>query len=380
MKLRQAAATSDPRIRATLRAVGRYFGLSGRLCDAATLSAGHIHDTYVVTYVDAGRRRRFVHQRINQRVFRNPVQLMENVERVTDHLHARLGLERVPSQIVRHVLTLLHASDGRSYCIDDTGAYWRTYVYIEGACTQSTIDSTLVAQDAAAAFGRFVRLLADLPGSPLHETIPHFHDSPWYLEQLHRAVDADIRGLATTARAEIDFASENEQIVHMLAPSVRDTLPKRVVHNDTKVDNVLFDAASGEALCVIDLDTVMPGSVLYDFGDLVRSAASASREDARELDQVYVRLPIFEGLVQGYSDALLSLLTGEERDLLALAGKLVAFEVGIRFLTDYLQGDIYFKTRYSQHNLDRARNQFRLVRSMQKQESEMKAIIKRICG
>lgn len=360
-----------------LRAVGRRFGL-GRLCDAATLSAGHIHDTFLVTYADANRPRRFVHQRINQQVFRDPARLMENVERVTDHLHARLGLERVPSQTVRHALTLLRARDGRSYCIDDAGAYWRTYVYIEGACTHSTIDSPLVARDAAAAFGRFVRLLADLPGSRLHEIIPHFHDSARYLKRLHQAADADIYALATSARAEIDFAFENEQIAHMLASFPRDALPKRVVHSDTKIENVLFDAVSGEALCVIDLDTVMPGSVLYDFGDLVRSAASASREDTRELSQVYLRLPIFEGLVQGYGDALLSLLTEEERDLLALAGKLVAFEVGIRFLTDYLQGDIYFKTRYSQHNLDRARNQFKLVRSMQEQEPDMRAIVRRI--
>lgn len=379
MNLRQAAATSDPRIRATLHAVGRCFELRGRMRHVATLSGGHIHDTYLVTYVDAGSRRRFVHQRINQQVFPDPVRLMENVERVVDHLRFRLERERVP-QIARHVLTLLRASDGRSYCIDDAGAYWRTYVYIEGACTHATIDSPLVARSAAAAFGRFVRLLADLPGSRLHETIPHFHDSRRYLEQLRQAAETDIDGLATTARAEIDFAFENEQIVHMLALLPRETLPERVVHNDTKIDNVLFDAASDEALCVIDLDTVMPGSVLYDFGDLVRSAGNASREDARELNRVYLRLPIFEGLVQGYSDALLSLLTEGERDLLALAGKLVAFEVGIRFLSDYLQGDVYFKTRYSQHNLDRARNQFKLVRSMQEQESEMNAIVRHICG
>ncbi|NIO42177.1 MAG: phosphotransferase, partial [Burkholderiales bacterium] len=201
-----------------------------------------------------------------------------------------------------------------------------------------------------------------------------------YMEQLRRATEADIRGLVASARAELDFASENEEIVHMLAGLPRDVLPERVVHNDTKIDNVLFDAASGEALCVIDLDTVMPGSVLYDFGDLVRSAASASREDARELGQVYLRLPIFEGLVQGYSDASISLLTDGEREFLALAGKVVAFEVGIRFLTDYLHGDVYFKTRYPQHNLDRARNQFTLVRSMQEQESEMNAIVRRIWG
>ncbi|MDX1488435.1 MAG: aminoglycoside phosphotransferase family protein, partial [Acidiferrobacterales bacterium] len=324
-----SAATPDPHIRATLRAVGRCFGLGGRLREAATLGAGHIHDTYLVTYGDVGSRRRFVHQRINQRVFRDPVRLMENIERVTDHLYASLVPDRAASQIVRHVVTLLRAGDGRSYCIDDAGAYWRTYAYIEGACTHATIDSPGLARDAAAAFGRFVRLLADLPGPRLHETLPHFHDSPWYMEQLRRTVEADVGRLAASVRAELDFAFENETIVHMLASLPPDMLPERVVHNDTKIDNVLFDAASGKALCVIDLDTVMPGSVLYDFGDLVRSAASASREDARELDQVYLRLPIFEGLVQGYSDALLSLLTEEERDLLALAGKLVAFEVGI---------------------------------------------------
>jgi aminoglycoside phosphotransferase (APT) family kinase protein len=286
---------------------------------------------------------------------------------------------RIP-QVARHVLTLLRASDGRPYCIDAADAYWRTYLYIEGARTHATIDSPLLARSAAAAFGRFVRLLADLPGPRLHETIPHFHDSPRRLEQLRRAADSDVCGRAAAARAEIDFAFENEGIVHMLARLPRGALPERVVHNDTKIDNVLFDAANNEALCVIDLDTVMAGSVLYDFGDLVRSAASASSEDARELSQVYLRLPVFEGLVQGYSDALMSVLTERERGLLALAGKLVTFEVGIRFLSDYLEGDAYFKTRYSQHNLERARNQFKLVRNMQEQEPEMNAIVRRICG
>lgn len=347
--------------------------------DVTALTGGHIHDTYLVTYVEAGSHRRFVHQRINQRVFRDPVRLMENVERVTDHLRSGLERERVP-QVARHVLTLLRASDGRPYCIDAADAYWRTYLYIEGARTHATIDSPLLARSAAAAFGRFVRLLADLPGPRLHETIPHFHDSPRRLEQLRRAADSDVCGRAAAARAEIDFAFENEGIVHMLARLPRGALPERVVHNDTKIDNVLFDAANNEALCVIDLDTVMAGSVLYDFGDLVRSAASASSEDARELSQVYLRLPVFEGLVQGYSDALMSVLTERERGLLALAGKLVTFEVGIRFLSDYLEGDAYFKTRYSQHNLERARNQFKLVRNMQEQEPEMNAIVRRICG
>ena len=371
------AATPDPRIRATLHSVGRRFGLRGHMREVAALTGGHIHDTYLVTYVDGSSRRHFVHQRINQHVFRDPARLMDNVERVTDHLRFRLERERsVP--VARHVLTLVHAGDGRAYCIDAAGAYWRTYLYIDGARTRAAIDSTVLARSAAAVFGHFVRLLADLPGPRLHETIPHFHDSPWRMEQLRRAADSDICGRVAAARAEIDFAFENEAIVHMLSGLPRGTLPERVVHNDTKIDNVLFDAVSDEALCVIDLDTVMTGRVVYDFGDLVRSAASASGEDVRELSQVYLRLSVFEGLVQGYSDALKSLLTELERDLLASAGKLVAFEVGIRFLTDYLEGDVYFKTQRAQHNLDRTRNQFKLVRSMQEKEPEMNAIVRRI--
>ncbi len=377
MNLPPAAATPDPHIRAILRDVGRCVGLRGGMRDVVALTGGHIHDTYLVTYEDGGRHRRFIHQRINQHVFRDPVRLMENVQRVTDHLRARLERERVP-QIARHVLTLIRARDGLPYCMDAADAYWRTYVHIEGARTQATVDSPALARDAAAAFGNFVRLLADLPGPRLHETIPHFHDSARRLEELRQSADADACQRAAAARAEIDFAFENEAIVHMLACLPRGQLPERVVHNDTKIDNVLFDAASDEALCVIDLDTVMPGSVLYDFGDLVRSAVSASREDTRELSQVCVRLPIFEALVQGYSDALMSLLTEQERDLLALAGKLVAFEVGIRFLSDYLQGDVYFKTRYPKHNLERARNQFKLVRSMQEREPELNAIVRRV--
>ena len=304
---------------------------------------------------------------------------MENVERVVDHVRSKLQRER-GSQIRRRLLTLLRTRDGQSYCVDAAGAYWRTYLYIEGARTHTTLDSPRVARGAAAAFGQFVRLLTDLPRPPLHQTLPHFHDSPRYLALLRHAADADIFGRAASARPELDFTFENEAIVHMLAGLPPDALPQRVVHNDTKIDNVLFDAVSGEALCVLDLDTVMPGSVLYDFGDLVRSAASASGEDERDLSRVYLRLPIFEGLVQGYSDALGTLLTARERGLLASAGKLVTFEVGIRFLSDYLQGDVYFKTRSAQQNLARARNQFKLVRSMQEQEPEMSAVVSRICG
>ncbi len=363
---------------AEMRALGRQFDIAGRPVEIASVTAGHIHDTYLVTYVDSGRRVRYIHQRINQRVFRDPPRLMENIVRVIRHVRAKLQSEQHPD-ISRHVLSLVYARDGRPYCVDEEGAYWRTWLHIEGVCSHTIVRSPVLARRAATAFGRFVRLLADLPEPRLHETIAGFHDTPKHYEQLGRAIDADVCGRVTTAQEEIDFAGERMAMAYSLVElRAQGALRQRIAHNDTKITNVLFDAVSDEALCVIDLDTVMPGLLLHDFGDLVRTAGSASSEDERELERVYVRLPVFEALAQGYLAETAPLFTEQELSLLPFAGKLVSLETGVRFLTDYLEGDTYFKTAYQQHNLQRARNQFALVHSIEKQESAMQAVVSRL--
>jgi aminoglycoside phosphotransferase (APT) family kinase protein len=364
---------------AQMYALGRRFQIAGRPVEVASVITGHIHDTYLVTYVDSGRHVRYIHQRINQYVFRDPPRLMENIERVIHHVRAKLESEEHPD-ISRHVPSLVYAHDGRSYCLDEEGAYWRTWLHIEGARSHAIVRSPVLARRAAAAFGRFARLLADLPGPRLHETITDFHDTPRRYEQLRRALDADAYDRATTARQEIDFAGERIAMAYtLLELQEQGGLQQRIAHNDTKITNVLFDTVSDEALCVIDLDTVMSGLLLHDFGDLVRTAGSASGEDERNLEQVHVRLPVFEALAQGYLAETAPLFTQQELSLLPFAGKLVSLETGVRFLTDYLEGDKYFKIAYPQHNLERARNQFALVSSIERQESAMQAAIFRLC-
>lgn len=364
---------------AELYALGRHFDIAGRPVEVASVTTGHIHDTYLVTYVDSGRRARYIHQRINQHVFCDPPRLMENIERVARHVRAKLQSEQHPD-ISRHVLSLVHARDGRPYYLDEEGAYWRTWLHIEGVRSYTIVHSPALARRAATAFGHFVRLLADLPGPRLHETIADFHDTPRRYEQLRQAIDADAYSRVTTAQKEIDFASERVAIAGTLTElQAQGALRQRIAHNDTKITNVLFDTVSDEALCVIDLDTVMPGLLLHDFGDLVRTAGSASSEDERELERVYLRLPVFEALAHGYLAETAPLFNELELSLLPFAGKLVSLETGARFLADYLEGDTYFKTAYEQHNLERARNQFALVRSIEKQEPAMQAAIARLC-
>ena len=360
-------------------ALGRQFDIAGRPVKVTPVTTGHIHDTYLVTYVDSDRSTRYIHQRINQRVFRDPPRLMENIERVIRHLRAKLESEHRPD-ISRHVPGLVRAVDGHPYSLDEDNAYWRTWLHLDGMRSYDTVRSPQVARRAATAFGRFVRLLTDLPGPRLNETVADFHDTPKRYEQLRRAIDVDVCGRVNQAWEEIDFAGDHMAMAYTLVElQAQGALRQGIAHNDTKIGNVLFDAVSNEALCVIDLDTVMPGLLLHDFGDLVRTAASASSEDERQLERVSVRLPVFEALASGYLSETASLFNEQELSLLPFAGKLVSLETGVRFLTDYLQGDRYFKTAYPQHNLERARNQFALVRSIEKQESAMQAVISRLC-
>ena len=312
---------------------------------------------------------RSIVQRINGNVFSNPVAVMENIQRVTSHLALRVAGD---PDSARRVLTLIPARDGQAWRQDSAGDYWRAYWFIESARSYDAVETPQQAFEAAKAFGRFQQMLASLPAPRLHDTIPNFHHTPNRFEALERAIEADAVRRAAKAKREIEFALARQDIVSGL---VNANLPERVTHNDTKFNNVMLDDATGEGICVIDLDTVMPGLAPYDFGDMVRTTTSPTQEDERDLSKVQMQFPMYEALLRGYLASAGEFLTGDERQLLAFSGKLITFEIGIRFLTDYLKGDTYFKVHREGHNLDRCRTQFTLVESIEQQQDEMTRLI-----
>ena len=361
-----------------LAAVSSRFAVHGELLRIRLHGNGHIHDTYLASYRHRGARRRYVHQRINQRVFRDPPALMGNIQRVTRHLRQKLRQAGVEDP-GRRSLTLVRADDGSSFFRDPDGNYWRTYDFIEGASIHDTVTSPRMAHEAARAFGRFQKLLLDLPPPRLHETIPGFHDTDLRYRQFLAALEQDRWNRARGAREQIRFARSCEPLIRVL-PRLRKQgrLPERVTHNDTKINNVLLDAATGEMLCVIDLDTVMPGLSIHDFGDLMRTGSGTHREDERNLSKVRVELPLFEALAQGYLAETADFLTPTERRHLPFSGQLIAYELGLRFLTDHLEGDVYFKIRREGQNLDRCRAQFRLVESIRQHQERMVRLVEEI--
>jgi hypothetical protein len=355
-----------------LRAIASFFQIEGEMVGASALGSGHINDTFSLVFEADGSRARYVLQRINHAVFTAPAALMENVQRVTAHLAAKLADD--PDR-ARRTLTLVPARDGRPYVLDQDGNYWRTYLFIERARTYDAIETVEQATEAAKAFGRFQTLLLDLPSPRLHETIPDFHNTPKRFAAFERALEADVANRAALAKVEIDFALRHEPMVGMLMEA---DLPERITHNDTKLNNVMLDDASNEGICVIDLDTVMPGLAPYDFGDMVRTATSPAQEDERDLSKVTLQFSMFEALARGYLGSAGAFLTKEERRCLVLGGKLMTFEVGLRFLTDFLAGDTYYKVHRPGHNLDRCRTQFKLTGLIAEQEERMNKLVERL--
>lgn len=337
------------------------FAFEGAFLGADVITHGHINDTWRVTTS----RRRYVLQRINHHVFRDPPAVMDNIRRVTAHIRAKLDGR---PDVDRRVLTLVPTRDGQWYYRDEAGQYWRAYHFIENAHIHDIVETAEQVEQAAREFGTFQRWLADLPPPRLAETIPGFHDTPRRFATFEAVLAADRHNRAAQARAEIEFVLQRKGIVNGLLSA---GLPERVTHNDTKFNNIMLDDATGAGLCVLDLDTVMPGLALYDFGDMVRTATCRAAEDERDLSRVRLELPFYEALVRGYLETAGEFLIGEERRLLAFAGKLITFEVGLRFLTDFLDGDQYFKVHRRGHNLDRCRTQFRLVESIEQQEEAM---------
>jgi len=355
-----------------VRAVAQQFQMLGEFVSAEPWGSGHINDTYCVWFNQAGKPVRNILQRINHNIFKNPVALMENVARVTSHLAKKVVGQ---PDFDRRVLTLIAARDGRAWHVDDDGNYWRAHPFIERAHTCDVVESTAQAFKAAKAFGYFQKLLVDLPAPRLHDTIPDFHHTPKRFGALEQAIEADVAGRVEQAREEIDFALAHKPMTGVLLDA---GLPERVTHNDTKFNNVMLDDVTGEGICVIDLDTVMLGLAIYDFGDMVRTTTSPAKEDERDLSKVVMRFPMFESLVRGYLASAGEFLTQAEKQHLAFSGKLITFETGIRFLTDFLAGDIYFKVHRAGHNLDRCRAQFKLVESIAEQEEAMNKLVQQV--
>jgi Ser/Thr protein kinase RdoA (MazF antagonist) len=364
-----------PIVEITSTEIARHFCFAGRFIEAVPFGNGHINDTYAVACSPTGEKiNRYILQKINHFVFREPEALMENIQRVTDHLSQKISA--AGGDRFRQTLTLVPTLDDGNLYQDPAGDYWRAYHFIEGSRTYEKAENLQHVYQAAWAFGNFQRLLTDFPAEQLHETIPNFHHTPKRFKTFEDAVQADACNRAAGVRDEIHFIECREPDTRLLLEmSAQGRLPPRVTHNDSKFNNVMIDNRTGKGICVIDLDTVMPGLALYDFGDIVRSAAALAAEDEPDSSKAGLSLEIFDALAQGYLDAGRSFLNAAEVDNLAFSARLITLEQAIRFLTDYLNGDVYYKVHRPGHNLDRARTQIAMVRDMEVKHEQMAKII-----
>ena len=356
-------------------ALTQSFRFENTFLDAGPYGNGHIHATYAARFIKPdGSIQRYIFQRINHHVFRDPPAVIENMRKVTHHLSQKILDSGGDPQ--RETLTLVETVDGGFYYQDEAGETWRAMLFIEGAQTYQSVRHPAHYTNAARAFGRFQKLLADFPVQELTLTIPDFHYTPKRLAAFQTAIERDACGRVAEVGPEIEFILSRTADTHILVDMQNaGRLPERVTHNDTKMDNVMIDDLSGEGICVIDLDTVMPGLAPLDFGDTVRSAASTAVEDEPDLTQVHFDLSIFERLAKGYLAEARGFLCKDEIDHLAFASRLITFEQGIRFLADYLNGDIYYRIHRPLHNLERARTQLRLAQEMETCYGQMQAII-----
>ncbi len=361
-----------------LQEISKKFQIYGEILHAETLKIGHINETYTATYDQGGTRVRYIHQKINGHVFKNPVGVMRNVMRVTTHIRKKLEARNV-RDVTRRSLIVIPTRDGKSFFQNGDSEVWRTFVFVEGVETYEAVQTPDQAFQAGRAFGEFQHHLVDLPGERLLETIPNFHHTRKRFAALQQAIQKDHYNRAKEAGAEIDFALQHEPVVDVILNAMaKGRIPERITHNDTKFNNVMLDVLTGEAMCIVDLDTVMPGCALYDFGDMVRTTTSPTLEDELDLTKVKMQMPMFKKLAEGYLSTAGQFLTRTEKSHIAFSGKLITFEIGIRFLTDYLSGDQYFRIHRPAHNLDRCRTQFKLVESIERQEEAMQKYVNRI--
>jgi hypothetical protein len=361
-----------------IKEVVAQLSLLGDYNDAAPYGSGHINQTLALIMNQGGSEVRYILQRINKSIFKDPVGLMDNISRVLYHSQAKLK-EQGAEDASRRAMTLIPAIDGKPYVLDSEGEYWRCYIFVENATGHDIIETEDQAFQAAKSFGSFQGLVSDLPGEPLIDTIPNFHNTVSRFDAFESALAADTQGRSKDVAPEIAFIMEHKSLCTSLLNLLESgAMPLRVTHNDTKLNNVLLDNVSQEDVCVIDLDTTMSGSALYDFGDLVRTSTSPVAEDEPNSELVRCQANMFEALVKGYLTTAKSFLNSVEVDNLVTSGMLITYEVGVRFLTDYLVGDVYFKTKHPNHNLERCRTQIALVKSIEDQKDSLEAIVKKV--
>ena len=361
-----------------LEEIIKNFNIDGEYIGYYLSNDGHINNTFVLEFDDGlGKIKSYLLQLINTNVFKNPDELMENIVGVTEHLR-KIVVDN-GGDPERECLNVYFTSDGKPYYRDADGNCWRCYNFITGAHSCQSIDDPETFANAARAFGKFQCLLADYPSETLHETIPNFHNTLSRFADFEKAVSDNIAGRADSVRDEIDFVLARRDDAGVLVKLLeKGKLPLRVTHNDTKLNDVMFDNETDEGICVIDLDTVMPGLSLYDFGDSIRFGANTAAEDEKDLSKVSLSLPLYREYTAGYLSTAGQSLTPTEVEYLPFSAKLMTFECGMRFLTDYLNGDTYFRIAYDDHNLDRCRTQFRLVEDMERKMEDMKAITQEI--
>jgi len=353
------------------------FNFAGKPIYIERFGQGHINDTYALYCAHEFEPPvRYILQKINLSVFKNPAGLMENILLVTGHIRKKLILQGKDPE--RGGMTLIGTGDGQSY-LTQNGECWRAYVFVDSATSWQSADKPEKLHQSGRAFGRFQNLLADFDAARLSETIPDFHNTAARLKNLKSAIKNDVRGRVIDVKDDIDFVLAREGDCAVLTDLLDSgQLPLRVTHNDTKLNNVLIDNKTGEGLCVIDLDTVMPGLSLYDFGDSIRFGANTAAEDERDMSKVGIDMALFEAFASGFLSETGGVLTPLEKRYLAFSAKLMTLECGIRFLTDYLNGDVYFKTHRPGHNLDRARCQFALVTDMENRMDEMDDVLREL--
>ncbi len=346
------------------------FAFDGKVVESKPFGNGHINETLLVE-TDKGSQ--YILQKINTYVFTNPQELMENVFNVTEFLKKRLVEQGGDPN--RETLTFIQTKDGKLYYDGEEGA-WRAYRFQHELMALNAARTPKDFYASGKAFGHFQALLNDYPADTLFETIPHFHDTPSRFKQLHEAIEKDAAGRAASVQEEIEFALAREKDASLVMDlQAQGVLPLRVTHNDTKLNNVLLDPETGDGVCVIDLDTIMPGQAIFDFGDSIRFGASTAAEDEKDLDKVQMDLELFEAYTKGFLEGCNNVLSPTEKDLLPTGAWMMTLECGIRFLADYLNGDVYFKTTYAEQNLDRAHTQFKLVEEMEQKQDQMQAIV-----
>ena len=353
------------------------FKFEGTLIDTRPYGSGHINDTYLLTFEIASMgRMKVILQRMNKQIFTKPEELMENIAGVTGHLKKKVLQKGGDPE--REVLNLIPTKDGKAFLTDENGECWRAYIFITDAVSYDLAEKPEDFYESAVAFGKFQEMLADYPAETLHETIKDFHDTKKRFQTLKNAIEKDSRHRAASVKEEIAFAFQHEYLANVFGELLaKGEVPLRVTHNDTKLNNVMIDLETGRGICVVDLDTVMPGLAMNDFGDSIRFGASTALEDEKDLSKVSCDMELYEIYVKGFLESCGDKLSAKEIEMLPMGAKVMTYECGIRFLTDYLEGDHYFKIDREEHNLDRCRTQFKLVADMEQKWDTMQTIVKK---